>query len=195
MRGFAHLCVDMQVMFAGDTPWATPWLERVLPNVDALAERFRDETIFTRFLPAQSVSAAPGRWQSYYERWPEMTGERLPAEMLDVVPLLSRHSPPARIFDKHTYSPWIDGRLDRGLRARNVTTLLVSGGETDICVLATVLGAVDLGYRVIIALDALFGSADETHDAVVTVFRTRLAQQIGICTTADAVDHIAELLD
>lgn len=115
--------------------------------------------------------------------------------MPNVVPHLRRHIPPARILDKHTYSPWIDGRLDRGLRPRNVSTLLVSGGDTDICVLATVLAEVDLGYHIMIALDALFGSADETHDAVVTVFRTRLAQQIGICTTADAVDHVVELLE
>lgn len=59
---------DEQVMFAGDTPWATPWLTRVLPNIDALAERFRNETIFTRFLPAQSIDAARGRRQSYHKK-------------------------------------------------------------------------------------------------------------------------------
>ena len=32
---------------------------------------------------------------------------------------------------------------------------IVSGSETDVCVLATVLDAVDMGYRVIIARDAV----------------------------------------
>ena len=26
-----HLCVDMQNIFAEDTPWQTPWMKRVLP--------------------------------------------------------------------------------------------------------------------------------------------------------------------
>ena len=38
---------------------------------------------------------------------------------------------------------------------------IVSGSETDVCVLATVLDAVDMGYRVIIARDAVCSSSDE----------------------------------
>ena len=29
----AHLCVDMQNLFAEETPWHTPWMARVLPVV------------------------------------------------------------------------------------------------------------------------------------------------------------------
>jgi nicotinamidase-related amidase len=50
----------------------------------------------------------------------------------------------------------------RGLKA---DTLIVSGGETDICLLATVRGAVDRGYRVALATDALCSSSNETHEA------------------------------
>jgi nicotinamidase-related amidase len=35
-----------------------------------------------------------------------------------------------------------------------IDTIVASGGEIDVCVLATVLGAVDAGFRVIIATDA-----------------------------------------
>jgi len=28
----AHLCIDMQNIFAKDGLWATPWMERVLPT-------------------------------------------------------------------------------------------------------------------------------------------------------------------
>ncbi len=41
---------------------------------------------------------------------------------------------------------------------------MVSGSETDVCVLATVLDAVDLGYRVIVVRDAVCSSSDEGHD-------------------------------
>ena len=37
-----HLCVDMQNLFSQGSPWETPWMERVLPAVEALAERHAD---------------------------------------------------------------------------------------------------------------------------------------------------------
>jgi nicotinamidase-related amidase len=49
--------------------------------------------------------------------------------------------------------------------------LIVNGGETDVCVLATVLGAIDRGYRVVVASDAICSSADETHDASLRLYQ------------------------
>lgn len=37
------------------------------------------------------------------------------------------------------------------------------------------LGAVDRGYRVVVATDALCSSSDEAHDASMTVYATRWA--------------------
>ena len=34
-----HLCIDMQLLFANDTPWHTPWMGRVLPVVAEIAGR------------------------------------------------------------------------------------------------------------------------------------------------------------
>ncbi|MGY4466887.1 nicotinamidase-related amidase [Bradyrhizobium sp. LB9.1b] len=42
---------------------------------------------------------------------------------------------------------------------------MITGAETDVCVLSTVLGAVDLGFRVVIVKDALCSSSDVGHDA------------------------------
>ena len=44
--------------------------------------------------------------------------------------------------------------------------------------LATVLGAMDRGFRVVLVRDALCGSADETHDALMTVYTSRFSEQI-----------------
>lgn len=57
-------------------------------------------------------------------------------------------------------------------------TLIVSGAETDVCVLAAVLGAVDLGYRVIVATDAVCSSSDETHDYLLRLYQTRYGHQV-----------------
>jgi nicotinamidase-related amidase len=185
----SHLCVDVQNMFARDTAWQAPWLERVLPAIEALVERAPAATIFTRFIPPARPEDETGTWRDYYAHWPSMVTSRLAPEMLDVVPALARYMPPARHFDKNRYSPWLFGGLDTALRANGVDTLLISGGETDVCVMATVFGAVDLGYRTILATDAIFGSADQTHDAALTVFQSRFGEQLTVCSTQDLLDN------
>ena len=46
-----HICVDMQRMFAEDTPWKVTWMERVSPQVLEVASRHPERTIFSRFIP------------------------------------------------------------------------------------------------------------------------------------------------
>jgi nicotinamidase-related amidase len=41
--------------------------------------------------------------------------------------------------------------------------MVITGTETDVCVLATVLGAIDFGYWVVLAIDALCSSSDATR--------------------------------
>jgi nicotinamidase-related amidase len=50
-------------------------------------------------------------------------------------------------------------------------------------VLATVLGAVDHGYRVIIVTDAVCSSSDDGHDMLLKLYAERYSQQI---ETADS---------
>ncbi|TIQ36226.1 MAG: cysteine hydrolase [Mesorhizobium sp.] len=174
----AHLCVDMQRLFAEPSQWATPWITRVLPRIVSLVEWKAEQTIFTRFLPAQRPGAGVGTWKRYYQRWASMTIDNIGPEMTELLPQLSCFCPPAQVIDKHIYSPWPEGRLQALLAERRVDTLVVTGGETDVCVLATVLGAIDIGYRVVLVTDALCSSSDATHDALMTVYRQRFAQQV-----------------
>jgi nicotinamidase-related amidase len=169
--------------------WHAPWLERTLPAVVAIAEAHSESTIFTRFVPPQSPAAAFGAWRTYYDRWRSMTLDRLSPEMVDLVPALAQLVPPARVLDKGVYSPWSNPQLQRWLTSGNVDTLVITGGETDICVLATILGAIDRGYRVVLPTDAVFGSADETHDAMLGIYQSRFGQQLTTCSTQDVLDH------
>jgi nicotinamidase-related amidase len=66
-----------------------------------------------------------------------------------------------------------------------VDTLIVSGTETEVCVLATVLGAIDHGYRVIVVTDAICSSADPTHDAMLGIYQSRFGMQVETIETMD----------
>lgn len=173
-----HVCVDMQRLFAEPSQWATPWITRVLPQIERLVERRARQTVFTRFLPAREPGQGVGTWKRYYERWAAMTIENVGPEMVELLPALSGYCPPAVIIDKHIYSPWFEGHLGALLMERDIDTLVITGGETDVCVLATVLGAIDFGYRVVLVTDALCSSSDATHDALLTVYHQRFAQQV-----------------
>ncbi|MFC6790826.1 cysteine hydrolase family protein [Methylobacterium komagatae] len=184
-----HLCVDMQRMFAEGTEWRTPWMPRVLPRVERLVAAHPDRTIFTRFLPADRPGEGKGTWASYYERWASMTAQNLAPGLIDIVPSLARYVPPADILDKRVYSPWLGTNLDERLRARGVDTLVVTGTETDVCVLAAVLGGVDLGYRIILVSDALCSSCDEAHDALMVMYRMRYRHQVHTLTTEEVLER------
>ncbi|RYG58085.1 MAG: cysteine hydrolase [Alphaproteobacteria bacterium] len=180
-----HVCVDMQRIFAEATPWQAPWLQGVLPAVEALVDIRPAQTIFTRFIPPRSAQVASGAWQTYYQKWEMITRDRLPDEMIELVPSLARYVPPARVLDKQVYSPWFTADLIRTIRDAGVDTVVISGGETDVCVVATVMGAIDHGLHVVVPTDAVFGSADETHDAMVKILESRFALQLKTCSTQD----------
>jgi nicotinamidase-related amidase len=184
-RNWIHLCIDMQRMFAEDTPWHVPWMRQVSPQIQEIAERHPQQTIFTRFVPPRHATDMLGMWRTYYEKWNVMTLERLGPEMVDLVPSLKAVVPPARIFDKMTYSPWPSGELHRVLAGEGVETLAISGGETDVCVLAAAIGAIDLGYRVILLKDAVCSGADDTHDASLELLGDRFSVQLEITSTEE----------
>src|SRR5205085_4896205 len=181
-----HLCVDMQNLFAEDTPWNTPWMKRVLPVVTRIAERHPEQTVFTRFIPARHPDELPGSWRRFYRRWADLTLERIDPRLLELVPALRRLSPPATVVDKRVYSPFAEPALPQLLRERHVDALVITGAETDVCVLAAVIDAVDRGYRVVLAEDAICSSSDQTHDALMTLYQNRFSQQIETAET-DAI--------
>lgn len=187
MSNWVHLCIDMQRMFAEDTPWHVPWMARVSDEILEIAERFPEKTIFTRFITPVRASDMHGMWKSYYEKWEDMTQSVLATQLLNIVPELAHLVPPARIFDKMTYSPWTSGELHCTLAQDDVDTLAITRGETDVCVLAAVIGGIELGYKVVILKDAVCSGADATHDAALELLSGRFSAQVEIVNTGDFI--------
>jgi nicotinamidase-related amidase len=158
-----HLCVDMQRIFSAEGPWPTPWIDRVLPGAPELADH-PEGTVFTRFIPPKRPDQMPGMWQRCYTRWSVATRERLDLQLLELMPPLAALWPPATIIDKTHYSAFAETGLIGHLRQCERDALIVSGSENDVCVLATMLDAVDIGYRVIVVRDAVCSWFDEGHE-------------------------------
>jgi nicotinamidase-related amidase len=163
-------------------------MEKVLPITATLVGRHSERTIFTRFIPPERPDQMPGTWQRYHTRWRVATRECLDLQLLQLMPPLAAYCPPATIIDKSRYSAFAEPTLVEHLRRRDADALIVSGSETDVCVLATVLDAVDMGYRVIVARDAICSSSDEGHDLLMRLYHSRYSEQI---ETANAADILA----
>ncbi|MGY3442530.1 MULTISPECIES: cysteine hydrolase family protein [unclassified Bradyrhizobium] len=183
-----HLCIDMQRLFAADGPWPTPWMPRVVPVIRELVARAPERTIFTRFIPPIEPRDAAGMWRAYYEKWPKVTRSTMDLNLLRVVPELEGFAPPAHCIDKPVYSAFATGALQTYLQEKHVDTLLVTGSETDVCVLASVLDAVDVGYRVIVVKDGLCSSSDAAHEASLHLYAQRFDVQIELAEAGEVLD-------
>ena len=178
-----HVCVDMQDLFAGDTAWRTPTIPEITPNVLRLAERRPERTIFTRFTTPERPEDALGHWRAYYRRWRSVTTAEMDPAMFDPIEPLRRLIPPARAIDKTTYSAFESPAFRAALDEMGCGAAIVTGVETDVCVLATVMSAMDRGYRVILASDACHGSDPASHEATMNRVYRRFEDQIEIGAT------------
>jgi nicotinamidase-related amidase len=168
----------MNVGRAADREGRASASTRVLPVVNEIAGRFSDRTMFTRFITPRHPQEMPGRWQQYYTRWKDATLEHLDPQWLELVEPLRKLVPPAIVIDKSRYSAFKGSGLHNQLQSRGADTLIITGSETDVCVLATVLDGADLGYRVIVVRDAICSSSDEGHEASLKVYHQRYSLQI-----------------
>jgi nicotinamidase-related amidase len=121
---------------------------------------------------------AHGMWRAYFKKWEAVTRLSLDLPLLELMPELQKYVPPAKVMDKPVYSAFSNSSLHRKLQQERINTLIITGSETDVCVLSTVLGAVDLGYRIIVVKDALCSSADDSHDALVALYARRFDLQV-----------------
>jgi nicotinamidase-related amidase len=163
----ALVVVDMQRGFLdpGEAMEVPPARETV-PVLQTLLELFRARrlpVVFTEFVYSESAPLLVGRLHP--EHRPAKPGAPrgfgLPSSSClegtpsaDTVPDLAPR-PGELVVRKRGYDAFAGTPLDGALRARNVTSLVVTGTMTDICVLATVIGAFHREYRVTVVEDGV----------------------------------------
>lgn len=182
--GTVHIAIDMQVLFTPPGRWAVPDIGLIMPNVQAIIATHPGRTLFAHFVVPERAEEAPGCWRGYYEHWWDFTGEHLPEGRLDLLEGLRPWASPEVIIDKPTHSAFGTPELEQQLTALGAATLVLTGVETDVCVLATAFAAIDRGYRVIVVSDAVTSSSPEGHAAALTAILPRFDRQAEIMDTA-----------
>lgn len=81
-------------------------------------------------------------------------------------------------MDKRHYSAFAGTDLDIRLRERRVTSLVLTGVLTDICVLHTAVDAYNLGYDMEIPASCVASLTQENHDWALNHFKNVLGAEI-----------------
>lgn len=180
-----HLVVDMQELFRSHVDWGTPALSAIVPAIERLLRARPDRACFSRFIPPELMEQAIGAWQRYYRRWHRVTLGRMDRELIEIIPELR---PWAKwVVDKSGYSALSAMPLRESLLATPGQCLILSGVETDVCVLSTVMEAMDLGLRVILAADAMTSSVSHCHDLALQIMEQRFDEQVEIATVEQII--------
>jgi len=163
----ALLVVDMQRGFLdpGEAMEVPPARETV-PVIRRLLDRFRAKrlpVVFTEFTYSEAAPLLVGRLHPEHRPAPSGAPRgfgRPSASCLEGTPSAEtidalRPGPGELVVRKRWYDGFAGTPLDGALRARGVTALVVTGTMTDICVLATVVGAFNREYRVLVVEDGV----------------------------------------
>jgi ureidoacrylate peracid hydrolase len=163
----ALLVVDMQRGFLepGEAMEVPPARE-IVPRVAELVAIFREKgrpVVFTQFTYSQAAPLLVGDLHPEHRRAAPGAprGFGMPSSSClageDTVETVADLKPRADelVVTKHWYDGFNGTVLDGALRARGVTTLVVTGTMTDVCVLATVIGGFNREYRMIVVEDGV----------------------------------------
>jgi nicotinamidase-related amidase len=136
--------IDVQDYFLAqlDGPDARARMETNLVNFARLLDYFRIPIFATLERPVEGKGSLPAP---------------LKAQLAD-----------AKVFEKDFFDLTKETKIRDHLARLNRKQIIVAGCETDVCVLQSCLGLIDLGYAVFVVEDLMFSSA---HDAAAALAR------------------------
>jgi nicotinamidase-related amidase len=193
----ALIVVDMQRAFveAGQAMEVPPARD-VVSRIQELLAIFREKglpVVFTEFTYSPAAPLLVG--ELHPEHRPAAPGAptgfgRPSSSCLEgednarVVPELAPRADEL-VVRKHYYDGFNGTVLDGALRARGVTTLVLTGTMTDICVLATVIGGFNREYRLLVVEDGVATLWPEIQRASLDIIRRAYARVLSAKELAD----------
>jgi ureidoacrylate peracid hydrolase len=175
----ALVVVDMQnaFMLPGVAHALCPMAEKIVPNINRLAQAVRDTggTVFwikTTFTPEALRS-----WSIYFEM---LSSQRVAKRIEALTADSSGHQlwtgldvrPQDPIVEKNRFSAFIQGSSDlaAALLARGLDTILVTGTVTNVCCESTARDAMMLNFKTIMVTDGNAATTDDDHAASLIAF-------------------------
>ena len=169
------LVVDAQEVFLRVSDWHIPSFSGIIENISELANFFGASTLFSKHVPPST--SAKGTWNDFYKNWNYIGSDPTIWEIATPLKGLNRME-----FAKATYSCF--GSPEFLEITRNTSHLVIAGVETDCCVMATVLDAIDLGISITVVTDAITSPSKIAHDGALEFFK-RVPLQVLTATTEE----------
>jgi nicotinamidase-related amidase len=169
----ALIVIDLQKGMLG-LPAVHP-IAGIVDRSAQLAGAFREQG-----LPVVLVNvsgAAPGRTDAARPKF------SFPADWTELLPELEQH-PGDHTVTKQCWGAFRGTTLDDDLRAQGVTQIVLTGVATSIGVESTARGAYDLGYNVVLVVDAMTDRDADAHRHSVEKIFPRLGER---ATTDDVL--------
>jgi nicotinamidase-related amidase len=168
----ALLIIDLQRGIVG-LPVAHP-IADIVNNAARLADAFRSHDLPVVLINVDAT--APGRAEQ------SRRVSEFPAGWTDLVPELNRQ-PSDHIVTKRTWGAFTNTDLEKYLKERGVTQVVITGVATTAGVESTARHAHELGFNVALAADAMTDmNADAHHNSIMRIFprlgETGTTQQI-----------------
>jgi nicotinamidase-related amidase len=196
----ALVVVDMQRGFLdpGEAMQVPPARE-IVPAIQKLLSVFRVKrlpVVFTEFVYSEDAPVLIGSLHPEHRPAPPGApgGFGRPSSSClegtpsaETVPDLAPQ-PGEIVVRKRGYDAFAGTLLDTALRARNVTSLVVTGTMTDICVLATVTAALHREYRVTVVEDGVATLWPEIQRASLDIIGRAYGR---VVTAKEVVDQIS----
>jgi ureidoacrylate peracid hydrolase len=175
----ALVVVDMQnaFMLPGVAHALCPMAEKIVPNINRLAQTVRDTGGAVIWIKTTFKDDALKNWSTYFEMvTPQQGAKRIAALTADSKghELWAELDVRAHdlIVEKDRFSAFIQGssNLAEVLRARGLDTLLITGTVTNVCCESTARDAMMLNFRTIMVTDGNAAVTDEDHNASLAGF-------------------------
>jgi len=195
----ALLVVDMQRAFLDPgEAMEVPPARDIVPRLQELVGVFRRQAlpvVFTEFIYAESAPLLVGALHPEHLRatpraprgfgMPSsscLAGEANTATVSDLEPRADE-----LVVHKHYYDGFNGTVLDSALRARGVDHLVLTGTMTDICVLATVVGAFNREYRMTVVEDGVATLWPEIQRVTLDIIGRAYARVLSAKAVADEI--------
>ena len=195
----ALVVVDMQRGFVDPgQAMEVPAARASVPVVRSLLQLFRSKRlpiVFTAFVYSPDVPLLVGELHPEHKPAPPGAprGFGMPSSCClqgdpsaEVIEALAPR-PDEPVIRKRWYDAFAGSALDGALRARGVTSLVVTGTMTDVCVLATVTGAFNREYKITVVEDGVSTLWPEIQRATLDIVSRSYGRVVSSEKVRDAV--------